>query len=221
MISRSELIIAIAAAGSLSFPVSAQVPELVPATISFKQRTSDYEVMKFAEEYGISPYAVHMWNSGMFGVHRVSPDKAAASVIEDARRASGKMAEGARGAASARAREGLKNIKNRKPGAMEFAKAIVEDRDRNRNIQNAVEHGTPLVFGLEARVPVSKLDLIATDPSVRQIEVGSVVRNNLSSPRPLPPEETKLAARPQSADVLTPAGAAAALDLIEKQGEQP
>lgn len=221
MISRSKLIIAIAVAGSFSFPVCAQVPELVPATISFKQRTSDYEAMKFAEEYGISPYAVHMWNSGMFGVHRVSPDKAAVSVIEDARRATGKMAEGARGAASTRAREGLKNIKNRKPGAMGFAKAIVEDRDRNRNIQNAVEHGTPLVFGLEARVPVSKLDLIATDPSVRQIEVGSIVRNNLSSPRPVPPDETKLAARPQNNDAFTPAGAAAALDLIEKQGKRP
>lgn len=104
---------------------------------------------------------------------------------------------------------------------MQFAKAIVEDRDRNRNIQNAVEHGTPLVFGLEARVPVSKLDPIAINPSVRQIEVASVVRNNLSSPRPLPPEEAKLAARPQSADVLTPAEAAAALDLIEKQGKRP
>lgn len=113
MISRSKLIIAIAAAGLFSSPVLAQVPELVLATISFKQRTSDYEVMKFAEEYGISPYAVHMWNSGMFGVHRVSPDKAAVSVIEDARRASGKMAEGAREAVSTRAREGLK--KHKKP----------------------------------------------------------------------------------------------------------
>ena len=221
MINRSTLIIALAAAGSLSLPALAQMPELVPATISFKQITSDYEVMKFAEEYGISPYAVHMWNSGMFGVHRVSSDKAAVSIIEDARRATGKMTEGARGAASTRAREGLKKIRNRQPGAMEFAKAIVEDRDSNRNIQNAVEHGTPLVFGLEARVPVRKLDLIATDPNVRKIEVGSIVRNNLSSPKPLPPEETKLATRPQNAAVFTPDGAAAALDLIEKQGKRP
>lgn len=80
----------------------------------------------------------------------------------------------------------------------EFVRQYEQDRDRERRVADALEAGTPFIFGAAVEGESGLLRGLAEDPLVRLVDVfeGSTNDDVHLRLRPLRPEETQVAGEP-------------------------
>jgi hypothetical protein len=169
--------------------------EPIRASISFGKLSSDDQIKHFIKQYQLQPYAIYMAASGYVGSYRVSPDKAADTVISAARTRSALSARRAMSSLRAQASDFLDGKLGDTTGAagVATARALLASLSKKATWIQQVNTSSPVIYAFEAVGNVDDIALAGEDSRVQVFEpaLSIKVRDRTVVPRPPIPNSLK------------------------------
>jgi hypothetical protein len=158
----------------------------IPTNLSFGRVIPDAEVRQFLQRHSLRPIAIYMSAAGEAGSHRVSPAKASAASVAEARQVSMEMLRRSQAALRVRARRFVEQHSAEQmdtaAGAAQRAKALVAAFDRDNGLTRVLNGSDPIIYGVRVLGTVSSVRAALQDPLVAQGEPAMLVNGRVSVP---------------------------------------
>ncbi len=162
------------------------------AAISFGQVLSDAQVRQFLQQYNLKPTAIYMASAGQLGVHRVSPAKASAASVAEARQVTMEMLKASEKSSKERAGRYLdKNPKERilaEPDVAKEARSMVGAIQQDQQLRENINAGQPIIYGVDVLGDPQSLQSALQDSMVKEYELAVEVNGKVVIPQIAVPE---------------------------------